>query len=77
MSRQYIRGRSHDMKNATFELKTFSAAEAEAITGVSGQVQRDWRRRKILPEIKRLVKGPGTLSGHPRDRWLARTANRN
>jgi 2-oxoglutarate ferredoxin oxidoreductase subunit alpha len=32
---------------------------------------------EVLAEIKRLVKGPGTLTGHPRDRWLARTANRN
>jgi 2-oxoglutarate/2-oxoacid ferredoxin oxidoreductase subunit alpha len=32
---------------------------------------------EILPEIKRLVNGPHTLTGHPRDRWLARTLHKN
>ncbi len=27
---------------------------------------------EVLAEIRRLVKGPRTLTGHPRDRWLAR-----
>jgi 2-oxoglutarate/2-oxoacid ferredoxin oxidoreductase subunit alpha len=27
---------------------------------------------EVLAEIHRLVKGPRTLAGHPRDRWLAR-----
>ncbi|WP_419320594.1 hypothetical protein ACN2C7_06505 [Caulobacter sp. ErkDOM-E] len=32
----------------TWKIHSFSAAEAEAITGVSQIVQRDWRRRKII-----------------------------
>jgi hypothetical protein len=39
------------MVDYTFEMTTFAAAETEAITGVSAQVQRDWRRRKILPSV--------------------------
>lgn len=30
---------------------------------------------EVLGEIQRLVKGPRTLSGHPRERWLARMTN--
>ncbi len=30
---------------------------------------------EVLREIHRLVKGPRTLTGHPRDRWLERAAN--
>ncbi len=29
---------------------------------------------EVLTEIKRLVKGPATLDGHPRERWLERMA---
>jgi 2-oxoglutarate ferredoxin oxidoreductase subunit alpha len=32
---------------------------------------------EILAEIHRMVKGPLTLEGHPRDRWLNRTAKKN
>jgi len=32
---------------------------------------------EVLTEIKALVKGPRTLQGHPRDRWLARLARNN
>ena len=32
---------------------------------------------EVLREIRSLVKGPRTLTGHPRDRWLARTTNLN
>ena len=32
---------------------------------------------EVLGEIRRLVKGPRTLTGHPRDRWLARTTSLN
>ena len=32
---------------------------------------------EVLPEIHRLVEGPHDLTGHPRDRWLARVANLN
>jgi hypothetical protein len=33
-----------------FELRTFTAAEAEAITGVPATLLRDWRRRDCLPK---------------------------
>ena len=32
---------------------------------------------EILQEIRRMVKGPRTLAGHPRDRWLERAINLN
>ena len=32
---------------------------------------------EVLAEIRRMVKGPRTLAGHPRDRWLERTINLN
>ncbi len=32
---------------------------------------------EVLTEIRRMVKGPRTLAGHPRDRWLERTINLN
>jgi 2-oxoglutarate/2-oxoacid ferredoxin oxidoreductase subunit alpha len=32
---------------------------------------------EVLPEIYRLVKEPHDLTGHPRDRWLARAAKMN
>jgi 2-oxoglutarate ferredoxin oxidoreductase subunit alpha len=32
---------------------------------------------EILREIRRMVKGPRTLAGHPRDRWLERAINLN
>lgn len=34
-----------------FDLSTFSAAQAAKITGVSLALQRDWRRRDILPPL--------------------------
>jgi hypothetical protein len=37
------------MADYSYELTTFGAGEAEAITGVTTQVQRDWRRRGFLP----------------------------
>lgn len=35
-----------------FEAVTFTPAEAEQITGVTGAVQRDWRRHGYLPSTK-------------------------
>jgi 2-oxoglutarate ferredoxin oxidoreductase subunit alpha len=32
---------------------------------------------EVLGEIHRLVNGPRTLTGHPRERWLARTVSMN
>ena len=32
---------------------------------------------EVLGEIQRMVKGPRTLAGHPRDRWLERAINNN
>jgi 2-oxoglutarate ferredoxin oxidoreductase subunit alpha len=32
---------------------------------------------EVLGEIRRLVKGPRTLAGHPRERWLNRIVNQN
>jgi 2-oxoglutarate ferredoxin oxidoreductase subunit alpha len=32
---------------------------------------------EVLDEIRRLAKGPLTLEGHPRDRWLARMGTLN
>jgi 2-oxoglutarate ferredoxin oxidoreductase subunit alpha len=32
---------------------------------------------EVLREIQRMVKGPRTLAGHPRDRWLERLINLN
>jgi hypothetical protein len=37
------------MADYSYVLSTFTAGEAEAITGVTTQVQRDWRRRGYLP----------------------------
>lgn len=41
---------AHNAASAGFRwiTHTFSASEAEAITGVSQIVQRDWRRRKVI-----------------------------
>jgi hypothetical protein len=35
-----------------FDLSVFTPKEAEAITGVSTTLQRDWRRRKFLPVVE-------------------------
>lgn len=43
------------MSHARFTLSLFSPGEAERITGLSTVMQRDWRRRKLLPEPA----GPG------------------
>jgi 2-oxoglutarate ferredoxin oxidoreductase subunit alpha len=32
---------------------------------------------EVMTEIQRMVKGPRTLAGHPRDRWLERAINLN
>ena len=32
---------------------------------------------EVQPEIERMVKGPLTLDGHPRERWYQRMINRN
>ena len=37
------------MRTQTID-REFSPAEATRISGVSGELQRDWRRRKLLPE---------------------------
>lgn len=37
---------------STFDLRTFTPAEAAKISGVNVALQRDWRRRDILPKVE-------------------------
>ncbi|MFN7111354.1 MAG: hypothetical protein ACK4M2_06925 [Brevundimonas sp.] len=37
---------------STFNLRTFTPAEAAKISGVNVALQRDWRRRDILPKVE-------------------------
>lgn len=39
--------------NISIDTREFTPAEVAAITGVSVSLQRDWRRREILPERKK------------------------
>lgn len=39
-------------KKPTFEMLTFDTPAAEALTGASGETQRDWRRRGFIRKFK-------------------------
>src|SRR5262249_24606293 len=50
LPRHQNRGILHEMEPPkSLAVATFSASEAEAITGVSQATQRDWRRREMTP----------------------------